>query len=95
MVELNIGIVSACLPTLRPFVNFILRGHSDSKSRKRKPGDGSGITLNGLDRSWTGAAYKDPGNSIDKQPFVRLDAQNTRRRLLCTSRRTKLREQLR
>ena len=79
MVELNVGIVSACLPTLRPFVNFILRGHSDSShanSRKRKPGDGSGIKLNGLNKSWTGAAYKNPGNSNDKEPFVRLDAQN-------------------
>ena len=81
MVELNVGIVSACLPTLRPLVNFLLRGHSDSShaNSSKKPGDGSGIKLNGLNKSWPGAAYSDPENSNDKQPFVRLewpDAQN-------------------
>ena len=78
MVELNVGVVSACLPTLRPLVNFLFRGHSDSShaNSSKKPGDGSGIKLNGLNKSWTGATYSDPENSNDKQPFVRLDAQN-------------------
>lgn len=79
MVELNVGIVITCLPTLRPLVKFLLRSHSDSShanSTKKKPGDGSGINLNGLNKSWTGAAYSDPENLTDKQPFVRLDAQN-------------------
>ena len=81
MVELNVGIVSACLPTLRPLVNFLLRGHSDSShaNSSKKPEDGSGIKLNGLNKSWKGAAYSDADNSNDNQPFVRLewpDAQN-------------------
>lgn len=80
IVELNVGVVSACLPTLRPLVNFLLRGHSDlsraDSSNKPEVGSGSGIKLNGLSKSWTGAAYSDPEDSTDKKPFVRLDAQN-------------------
>ena len=75
MVELNVGVVSACLPTLRPLINFLFRGDSGlSHAEKSKtPGDDSGIKLSGLNKSWTGAAYSDPENSTDKQPFVRLE----------------------
>ena len=75
MVELNVGVVSACLPTLRPLINFLFRGHSASShaEKSKRPGDGSGIKLSGLNKSWTGAAYSDTGNSNDKQPFVRLE----------------------
>ena len=73
--ELNIGVVSACLPTLRPLINFLFRGDSGlSRAEKSKTsGDGSGIKISGLNKSWIGAAYSDPENSTDQQPFVRLE----------------------
>ena len=73
VVELNIGIVSACLPTLRPVFGCIFQGHrhvvpkiKNSATSYEMPD----IRLRGFNKSSTGEGYGELRTSADLQGLV-------------------------
>lgn len=71
VVELNIGIVSACLPTLRPI--FHRRKVPKSKNTAACH-DSPAIRLRGFNKSSTGEGYGELRTSADLQGLVHPDA---------------------
>ena len=73
VVELNIGIVSACLPTLRPICSYIFQGYRQAIQKKKNAGtphENPGIRLRGFNIPSAGEGYGKLGASADLQGLV-------------------------
>ncbi len=76
VVELNIGIVSACLPTLRPVFSYVFRGRPQLGTKIKNSAashESPGIRLRGFNKSSTGEGYGELRTSADLQGLVHPD----------------------
>ena len=76
IVELNIGIVSACLPTLRPIFTGMFQGHRQLVPKIKNSAisyENPDIRLGGFNKSSTGEGYGQLRTSADLQGLVHSD----------------------
>ena len=76
IVELNVGVVSACLPALRPLFNYLSKGRSSPDSHVKQDtlsSDSTTIKLRSFHKNWSSRGNKKPTSASHEGPFVRLD----------------------
>ena len=76
VVELNIGIVSECLPTLRPISSYMFQGHRQMIPKMKNSAtsrESPGIRLRGFNKSSTGEGYGELRTSPDLRGLVHPD----------------------
>lgn len=79
MVELNIGIVSGCLPTLRPVFVCLFRGRRQTIAQAKNSatsGNSRSIRLHGLNRPPIGEDCQELKAPANADNFVELDRDN-------------------